>query len=66
MSEQQQLSDSDSHINFLEEEYGDEYESTYSAAAHFGVPQINIILISIMQEIKEMNRLFYNKFEAKQ
>ena len=54
------------YMNFLEDTYGDMYEETWAASSQFGCSQTNTIMLAILGQMKEMNRLMYNKFEARQ
>jgi len=50
--------------DFIEDSWGNEYEEIAMASTYFGVSQTNILLIGILRQLKEMNRLLYNKWEA--
>ena len=66
MSEQKDLNNWERSVNMVEDKYGDEYEMSYAAAGHFGTSQTNVLLIGLITQIKEMNRLMYNHWEARQ
>jgi len=51
--------------DMIEDKFGNDYEETWAAAEQFGTSQTNMLLISLVQQIKEMNRLMYNKWEAR-
>jgi hypothetical protein len=57
------------HIDFsdyAEELVGSSYEDSYSLAEYFGVSREVAVQLLILKQLQELNRIFYNKLEARQ
>lgn len=51
--------------NFLEDLFGTEYELADMGSDFFGISKVEILLISVLKELKELNRVLYNNLEAR-